>query len=159
MSPAPPNAEDVDLLAIADPMIALDYLHEKAIYFHQLCFTKYTAPTEPLPHPDWLDLAERLQLYAASDLVMAALKNQIVIDVKLQTLAMQEKSTQAVDPQFPPKQDGVSRLISGPVHICDSNGHVLSICPRRFDRISIALGNLSIFPRTGGISPALGHSH
>ncbi|KAG2004565.1 hypothetical protein CC2G_003111 [Coprinopsis cinerea AmutBmut pab1-1] len=127
MSPVPPNEEDVDLLAIADPMIALDYLQEKATYFYQLCLTKYTAPTEPLSHPDWLDLTERLQLYAASDLVMGALKNQsdFVIDVTLQTLATQEKSTRAGDPHFPPKQDGVSRLISGPVHICDSNGRVL----------------------------------
>ncbi|EAU81773.2 hypothetical protein CC1G_12863 [Coprinopsis cinerea okayama7 len=125
MSPTTSCTDDEDLLAIADPVLALDYLHQTVLYFHQLCFTKYTSPTQPQSHPEWLTLHERMQLYTASDAVMEALKNQIVVNDSLKNIIAEAKGSGHVEPEFPPKKDGVSRLISGPATVCDRDGHIL----------------------------------
>ncbi|EAU83986.2 hypothetical protein CC1G_13133 [Coprinopsis cinerea okayama7 len=111
------HTEEVDLLSIDDPVSALEFLGHTASYFHALCFTKYTAPTKPQPHSEHLAIEYRLQLYLASNIVMDALKNQIVINETFENLLAQAKNPQhRVDPEFPPKEDGVSQLVSGPAH-------------------------------------------
>ncbi|KAG2007132.1 hypothetical protein CC2G_014848 [Coprinopsis cinerea AmutBmut pab1-1] len=120
------HTEEVDLLSIDDPVSALEFLGHTASYFHALCFTKYTAPTKPQPHSEHLAIEYRLQLYLASNIVMDALKNQIVINETFENLLAQAKNPQhRVDPEFPPKEDGVSQLVSGPAHVCDRNGRLL----------------------------------